>query len=175
MPSPSRRRSQRQRRSQPLLPVSSHAASSSTNGSPAAEQRLVYQGRNHRSYDELNHGSLAESVLADDGVFEVELELRNPTYLGSLRYADPDGHVPSVPGTGPAVPRNRRTKADLPRMRQVVVHAIEHIHVAGISDAATEVVGSNSEEILWKDTHRDLLRIVADDHRRSCAPLLTPK
>src|ERR1700675_1868389 len=160
MPSRSPLRSYRERRSQPLLPLSYHAASSSTNGSHAAEQRLVYQGRNHRSYDELNHGPVAESVLADDGVFEVELELRNhSTYPGSLRYADPDGHVPSVPGAGPAVPRNRRTKADLPRMRQVVVHEIEHIHVVCVGGAAAAVVRSDSDEILGKDPHRDFLRI----------------
>src|SRR5690349_11593142 len=45
-------------------------------GSLSGEQRLAYQGRNHRNYVELDHSTLSETVLDHDGVFEAELELR---------------------------------------------------------------------------------------------------
>src|ERR1700686_2927274 len=141
-------------------------------GSPAAEQRLADQRRNHWDYTELDQSALAESVLPDDGVFEAELELRDQsTYPGCLRYGDTDGHVPFVAGRGPPVVGDNRTKADLPGIRQVVGHEVEQVHIARVGDVAAAAARSDSEEILGKDSHSHLLRVVADDHGGAGAPL----
>ena len=80
-----------------------------------AEDRILDQGRNHRSNEQPELEALPEVVRADDRVLDtepdVERQLANPDRFSDVR---PDRHVPLVPRTGPIVVADGRIQPDLP-------------------------------------------------------------